>query len=241
MGSIRIDKYISSQLGISRSAVKEHIKKGSATVNGRIIRDSGFAVDTQNEKVIFCGKEVNYKEYIYIVMNKPSGILSASNDKTRKTVVDLVPDELKRNGLFPVGRLDKDTTGLLIITNDGVFAHNCIAPKKKIPKRYIAELDGTVTDDMTQVFASGVTLADNTVLKPAKLKILSENTAEITITEGKYHQIKRMFGTVGLGVNKLCRKSIGNLILPENLKEGECFEIDGNELKKAVNMPSCTF
>ncbi len=230
----RLDKFISNQLLLSRSIVRTGIHKGKASVNGTVVRDMAFAVDVQNDSVIYDGKCVGYKEYVYILLNKPKGILSAATDKTRKTVVDLVPEQLKRQGLFPVGRLDKDTTGLLIITDDGIFAHNCISPKKAISKSYIASLDGDITDDMVKCFADGVTLADGTVCKSAKLERIGVNIARIIITEGKYHQIKRMFGTVGLGVDSLHRESIGGLTLPDGLKEGECVEMTKEALETAI-------
>ncbi len=230
----RLDKFISNQLILSRSVVRTGIHKGRATVNGDVVRDIAFSIDAQNDVVIYNGERVGYKEYVYILMNKPAGILSASNDKSRKTVVDLVPENLKRQGLFPVGRLDKDTTGLLLITDDGVFAHNCISPKKTIPKSYIAELDGDVTDDMIETFKDGVTLADGTVCRPALLEKICHNTARIIITEGKYHQIKRMFGVVGLGVNGLHREAIGGLALPATLSVGECIEMTKETLENSI-------
>ena len=165
-------------------------------------------------------------------MNKPAGILSASNDKRAKTVVDIVPEHLKREGLFPVGRLDKDTTGFLIVTNDGDFGHKIISPKSNIEKVYLAELDGDVTDEMIAAFEKGVVLADGTQCMSAKLEKAGDCTALITIREGKYHQVKRMFGTVGLGVNKLHRKSIGGLSLPEGLEPGCCMELSFDDLKQ---------
>ena len=189
--------------------------------------------------IVYGDEELEYKKYIYIIMNKPTGVLSASEDKNRKTVVDLVPENLKRNGLFPVGRLDKDTTGLLIITDDGEFAHNVISPKKMVNKTYIAELDGEVTEEMCDVFAKGVILADSTQCRPAVLKNLGNCKAEITIYEGKYHQIKRMFGTVGLGVNGLHRKSLGGLNLPDDLAEGECRALNNDQLKSVFLEKQC--
>lgn len=230
----RLDKFISNQLLLSRSVVRTGIRKGKAAVNGAVVRDMAFAVDVDNDSVIYDGKSVEYKEYVYILLNKPQGILSAATDKTRKTVVDLVPETLKRQGLFPVGRLDKDTTGLLIITDDGEFAHNCISPKKAISKSYIAGLDGDITDDMVKSFADGVTLADGTVCKSALLERVGANTARVVITEGKYHQIKRMFGTVGLGVESLHREAIGGLVLPHGLKAGESVEMTKEALETAI-------
>lgn len=229
MSKERLDKFISNQLNISRSVVKSALKRGQATVNGEIVKNPSASVDINKDKVCFEGREITYKKYVYILMNKPKGILSASNDKNRKTVVDLVPDELKRTGLFPVGRLDKDTTGFLIITDNGEYAHNCISPKKDIPKSYIVTLDGQLTEDMLPLFERGIVLADGYECKPAKLQIIETNKARITITEGKYHQIKRMFGVVGLGVNELHRESMGYMKLPENLELGECIELTEKE------------
>lgn len=229
----RLDKFIANQLILSRSVVRNAIQKGKVKINGITVRDSGTII-TESDNVTFEEKSVTYKEHIYILMNKPMGILSASNDKSRKTVVDLVPSNLKRQGMFPVGRLDKDTTGLLIITDDGEFAHNCISPKKEISKSYIATLDGDITDNMIKTFADGVVLADGTLCKSAVLEKVDTNVARIIITEGKYHQIKRMFGTVGLGVNQLHRESIGNLTLPPELLHGECVEIDAETLKNSI-------
>lgn len=229
----RLDKFIANQLILSRSIVRSAVQKGKVKINGITVRDCGRII-TESDNVTYEDKSVVYKEHIYVVMNKPSGVLSASNDKSRKTVVDLVPDDLRRQGMFPVGRLDKDTTGLLIITDDGEFAHNCISPKKEISKSYIATLDGDITEDTVKTFKSGVVLVDGTLCKSAILEKVETNVARIIITEGKYHQIKRMFGTVGLGVNKLHRESIGDLKLPPELSEGECVEIDEKTLKTVV-------
>lgn len=229
----RFDKIIASQFNISRKDARIGIRRGKGAVDGQVIKDPSAQVSV-NSEIVYNGQALNYKEYIYILMNKPKGVISASTDKSKSTVVDLVPQELKRNNLFPVGRLDKDTTGLLIITDDGEFAHNAISPKKDVLKTYIATLDGAVTQKMVEVFEKGVVLADGTVCKKAYLKPIGENKAEIKISEGKYHQIKRMFGTVGLGVNELCRTGFGTLSLPNDLKEGECKELDIKEIKQML-------
>jgi len=228
MEKIRLDKFIASQLNISRKDAISLTKKGLISVNDNVIRDRSLIIDADIDNVQYNGQAIEYKKYIYILMNKPSGVVSASNDKRQKTVVDLVPDKLRRPGIFPVGRLDKDTTGLLILTDDGDFAHKVISPKSEIPKCYIADLDGDITDEMIELFGKGIVLADGYECKPALLERIGKQKAKITITEGKYHQIKRMFGVVDLGVNSLHRESIGALTLPNNLKFGECVEILSN-------------
>ena len=230
MSKERFDKIIANQFNVSRKDARIGIRRGKGTVDGKIVREPSELIDTQSE-IVFDGQKLEYKKFIYILMNKPKGVLSASNDKNRKTVVDLVPSQWKRNGLFPVGRLDKDTTGLLIITDDGDFAHRAIAPNKNVDKTYVATLDGAVTKEMEEIFLKGVTLADGTVCKSAKLKALPENKAEVIISEGKYHQIKRMFGTVGLGVNELERTKIGSLVLPPDLPQGECVLLEDDKIR----------
>lgn len=227
----RLDKIISSQFNMSRSIARKVIRYGRVTVGDSVVHDPAFSVDPQNAEISFRGQALEFKEHIYILLNKPKGVLSASEDKKRQTVVDLVPEKLKRNGLFPVGRLDRDTTGLLIITDDGDFAHNVLSPKKEIFKTYKVTLDGNITEDIIKSFSAGITLADGTACRPAKLKALEENIAEIKICEGRYHQIKRMFGTVGLGVNELERTALGGLKLPENLAFGDCRELSKEELE----------
>ena len=230
----RLDKFIANQMIISRTESKSAIRSGKVSIDGVTVRDPSAVFDACKCEIKFCGGIIKYKKHIYIMMNKPAGILSAATDKSKKTVVDLVPDGMRRNGLFPVGRLDKDTTGLIIITDDGEFAHNCISPKKKVEKSYVATLDGDIGEKTVQAFEKGVVLADGTVCKSAKLERISENICRIIISEGKYHQIKRMFGTVGLGVNALHRERIGRLSLPDGLEEGKCTELDEKMLELAL-------
>ncbi|MGN0492990.1 MAG: pseudouridine synthase [Acutalibacteraceae bacterium] len=226
----RLDKIIASQLNISRKDAREGIRGGKVTVCGEQIKNADYKCDPESDTVVYDGQAVTYKKNIYIIMNKPAGVLSASEDRTRETVIDLVPEPLRRKGLFPVGRLDRDTTGLIIITDDGDLAHRVLAPQKSIYKTYIAELDGDITDKTLDIFSREITLADGTVCRRAYLKKLGNRTAEIKICEGKYHQIKRMLGVAGLGVNALERKAVGGLILPDSLKAGECAEISEKEL-----------
>ena len=171
----RLDKFIANQLIIPRSVVRKGIYRGLATVNDTVVRDIAFSIDSENDSIAYDGTKIGYKEYVYILMNKPKGVLSAATDKSRKTVVDLVPEHLKRQDIAPVGRLDKDTTGLLLITDDGVFAHNCISPKKEISKSYIVTLDGDINDEMIQKFKTGITLVDGTMCKSAILERIDKN------------------------------------------------------------------
>ena len=230
----RLDKFLSNQTGLSRSESRNIIRLTGLHVNGKSLFDPSFIIDATTAEVIFKGKKLEFKKYVYILMNKPKGVLCATNDKTQKTVLDLLPENYKNRKLAPVGRLDKDTTGLLLITDDGEFSHNCISPSKNVKKVYEAELDGVLTEKMVENFKEGITLADGTLCKGAKLEILDKNIAHITITEGKYHQIKRMFGTQGLGVNELKRLTIGELKIPNGLLEGEYTEITPQEALKAI-------
>lgn len=237
MEKLRLDKYLSSaQCGMSRKEARTAIRRGRVTAGGEVIRDPSFLLDG-GSRVTLDGQAVEYKKYIYILMNKPAGVLSAASDASRKTVIDLIPPQLKRSQLAPVGRLDKDTTGLLLITDDGDFAHRCISPKHKLTKTYLAELDGEVDEAMIRCFSQGIVLADGTACRPALLEKVGECAARITVTEGKYHQIKRMLGVVGLGVNKLHREAIGGLRLPQDLKAGECRELSAEELSAVMQTP----
>lgn len=222
---IRLDKFISNQLNIPRSMARTQIKRGKVTVDGEVIRDFAFSFEPELSKICYKNETVSYKEHLYLYINKPKGVISATEDKQKQTVIDLLPENLRRQGMAPVGRLDRDTTGLLLITDDGDFAHNVISPKKQIVKTYIAELDGDITDQIIESFKEGITLADGKKCLPAILSRICENTAEIKIYEGKYHQVKRMFGVVGLGVNELKRVSIGSFSLPEDINPGECREL----------------
>lgn len=230
----RLDKIISSQLNISRSISRTEIRRGKVKVNGETVRDPSLLFNAEENEITYMQTTLNYKKFVYILMNKPKGVLSAATDKTRETVVDLVPKELRRPTLFPVGRLDKDTTGLLIITDDGDFAHRVISPKKNVSKTYKVVLDGELCTHLPDLFESGIVLADGIKCKEAKLEIIDKNIAKVTVTEGRYHQIKRMFGTVGLGVNDLERIALGELLLPPDLEYGECVELSQKELEKIL-------
>lgn len=231
---LRLDKFISANSAYSRSEIRTAARRGKILVNGQIQRAFDFKIDTDYDKVSIYENEISSIGNVYLVMNKPAGVISASNDKNKETVVDLVPEQFKHLDLFPVGRLDRDTTGLLIITNDGDFAHKVISPKNDVEKCYEVELDADLTEDLVEKFSKGVVLADGTQCKSAVLEILDSRNALITITEGKYHQVKRMFGVFGLGVNRLHRRSIGGLSLPKHLEPRQCLQIDGQEIMDKV-------
>ncbi|HHW46161.1 MAG TPA: rRNA pseudouridine synthase [Clostridiales bacterium] len=228
----RLDRIISSQGMFSRKEAGKAIRDGRVTVNGKVIKDPSEKLDPASSGIAIDGKPFAYKKHIYLMLNKPAGVLSATTDSNSKTVLDLIPKVYKRNGLFPVGRLDKDTTGLMIITDDGDFAHKVISPKYGINKHYHAVVDGKITDEIIRTFATGVKLKDGFLCAPAELKVLDNGDnplAEVVIKEGKYHQIKRMFAAAGLKVLALRRVKIGGLSLDNNLPEGECRELSKTE------------
>ena len=225
----RIDKIIASQGQYSRKEVKALIAKRRIAVDGRIVSSSSEKADPMTMLLTVDGKPLEFKRNLYLVLNKPKGYVSATEDRDHPTVLDLVPQEYRGRGLFPAGRLDRDTTGLMIITDDGVLAHNILAPKKHVPKRYHVELDIPVTEEMRLGFSEGVMLNDG-ICKAADLVKTGEKTAEVTLREGRYHQIKRMFGCFGAEVLELKRLGMGRLTLPEDLAEGECRELSEEEL-----------
>lgn len=236
MSAERIDKIIASQGGFSRSQARKLVREGQVLVNGRAVSSADQKVE-EGDSISVSGRRLLVQQYVYLMLNKPAGVLSASTDPSRKTVVDLVPRPVVRPGLFPVGRLDKDTTGLLLITNDGDFAHRVISPKSKIEKVYHAVLDGPVGPEKIRQFEDGVRLADGTLCLPARLCVLrsgEQPLAEVVIMEGRYHQVKRMFGTCGLGVVSLRRVQVGELLLDPELPEGGCRELSEAEKQLVI-------
>lgn len=227
---IRLDKFLADCNVGTRSEVKKLIKSGFISVNGSIVNDIGFKTDEKCDIIKFNGKIVQYQKYIYIMLNKPSGVISATEDDTDKTVIDLLPQKYKNADIFPVGRLDKDTVGLLLLCNDGAFAHNTLSPKKHIDKTYIVGFDGVLPDNAEALFNEGIQLKDFKC-KSAKLKILSPSRAEVVISEGKYHQVKRMFKALGCEVTYLERTAFGEISLDKNLKRGEFRELNEEEMK----------
>ncbi len=231
---MRIDKFLAlSGLG-SRSEVKKLIKSGEVKKNGAAVRSPEEKVNPECDTVTVSGKEIIYREFVYLMLNKPKGYISATEDKKIPTVLDLLPVEYLHFKPFPVGRLDIDTEGLLILTNDGALSHRLLSPKHHIPKTYYAEIDGFVTDSDKEAFLCGITLDDGYKTKPAFLNILKsdeKSEIELTITEGKFHQVKRMFKAAGKAVLYLKRIKMNGLCLDENLKIGEIKELSSDELR----------
>ena len=229
--TIRLDRFLSNQLNISRNDAKELIKKRLVTVNGGTAKLFDMKIDPASDKVVSEGKAVIYRKHIYIMLNKPAGVVCATRDRLSETVLELIPEELRREGLFPAGRLDKDTVGFVLITDDGELAHELLSPKKHVEKRYFAILEKPVTDSDIDAFAGGLTIDGEEKCLPASLE-RTETAGEVFITlrEGKYHQIKRMAEAVGNKVVYLRRISIGGLALDGALAEGQCRELTAEEV-----------
>ncbi|NYF25220.1 pseudouridine synthase [Sporosarcina sp. JAI121] len=236
---MRLDKLLSNMGYGTRREIKLLMKKGGVQVNAEPVKDAAQHVDPVKDEVTILGERVVYKEFIYLMMNKPQGVLSATEDKRDQTVIDLLDAEKDIFELFPVGRLDKDTEGFLLLTNDGKLAHNLLSPKKGVPKTYYAHIEGIVTEEDTERFLEGVILDDGYETKPGKLRILKSadvSEIELTITEGKFHQVKRMFEAVDKKVVYLKRLSMGPLALDESLSLGSYRELTEEELQLLMQL-----
>ena len=229
MPLMRLDRLLSECTALSRSQLRQIIKNGSVSVDGIVITSPEHKVCSDTARVELDGKTVSYEKFCYYMLNKPAGILSATDDKKQKTVIDLFPAELKKKNLFPVGRLDKDTTGLLIITNDD-FAHRVISPRSEIVKTYHAVTETPVNDADIEAFRQGIVLADGTKCLPAGLEKLPDGSCLVRVMEGKYHQVKRMLASRGKPVTALMRLSIGGLELDKGLLPGQFRQLSEKEL-----------
>ncbi|MCG7335562.1 rRNA pseudouridine synthase [Sporosarcina sp. ACRSM] len=230
---MRLDKLLANMGYGSRKEVRQLLKKGVVRVNTETVKDAALHIDTDKDEVTILGEKVVYKEFIYLMMNKPQGVLSATEDLRDRTVIDLLDAEFRHFEPFPVGRLDKDTEGFLLLTNDGKLAHNLLSPKKGVPKTYFAHIEGIVTEEDVERFAEGVILDDGYETKPGRLVILKSapvSEIELTITEGKFHQVKRMFEAVGKKVVYLKRLSMGPLSLDKGLDLGANRELTAEEI-----------
>ena len=229
---MRLDKMVADAAAVTRSQARKKIKGGAVEVNGAVVRDISAQV-SEKDALTVSGENLQYKKYIYLMLNKPQGVVSATEDKRQKTVMELIPGEYKRYSLFPVGRLDIDTTGFLLLTNDGETAHKILSPNKKVGKTYVVTAKLPVTEDMLCALREAVDIG-GVITKKADARLLSPDTVRLTIYEGKFHQIKRMFYAVGNEVISLKRIAYGNVFLDAALKEGMYRPLTDEELKKLV-------
>lgn len=229
----RLDKVLSNMGYGSRKEIKKIIKDGSIKVNDKIVLKNDVKVDPYSDEIYFNGEKVIYRKHIYLMMNKPQGLVSSTDDPLTDTVISLLSDEYLIYHPFPAGRLDKDTEGFMLITNDGKLAHELLSPKKRVSKIYYVEVDGIVEEEHKESFKNGITLEDGYVTLPAKLEIIKSDIiskVNLTIEEGKYHQVKRMFESLCMKVLYLKRVSMGPLSLDENLNLGEYRELTEKEV-----------
>ena len=231
---MRLDKYLCETGFGTRSQVKDLLKKGQVMVNGEVVKKPELKINETTDQILCQGKKASYQKNIYLMLHKPAGVVSATEDNREKTVLDLVRPEDRKNGLFPVGRLDKDTEGLLLLTDDGELAHRLLSPKKHVDKTYYAKIDGQVTKEHIEQFREGLDIGDEKKTLPAVLTILLSGPVseiEVTIHEGRFHQIKRMFEAVGCKVTYLKRLSMGSLVLDETLPPEEYRPLTEAELE----------
>ncbi len=229
----RLDKYISEGLALSRQDAKKYISQGRVYINGERAKKGDAKINRDTDMVICDGRQVVWEEYVYIMLNKPQGIVSASEDKNDVTVVDLVKNDFPKRNLFPAGRLDKTSTGLVLITDDGKFAHDILSPKHHVDKTYIITVDSPVTQQVVTAFTQGVTLADGQQLEPATIIPSPDGlSATVVLHQGVYHQIKRMLGVYGIGVNTLHRVAIGGLELPADLQSGQYVKLTPEQISQ---------
>ena len=226
---MRLDKYLGATGCCSRSEAKKNIRAGKVVVNGAVANSAELQVNAETDEIIFCGKTVSYRKYTYIMLNKPEGYVSATEDGRERTVLDLLPSDMKKDKLFPCGRLDKNTLGLMLITDNGELAHRLLAPKTHVSKEYRFSSKFPVSESDAKRFEGGVTLDDGYVTLPAKIVLDADGMGGvITLTEGKYHQIKRMLEALDNKITYLERISFGELVLDNSLKRGEWrYLIDG--------------
>jgi 16S rRNA pseudouridine516 synthase len=230
---MRLDKYLAEAAQCTRSESKALLQKGRVTVNGAVCKKADAKVE-ESDTVCMDGRPLTHQRFVYLMLNKPKGVVSAATDKRDTTVVDLVQGAYPRRELFPAGRLDKTSTGFVLITDDGAFAHDILAPRRHVSKTYTVTLDTPLTEEMRAGFAAGVTLADGTALSPAEVTALDATglRVRVVLRQGVYHQIKRMFGVYGAGVNELHRDAIGGLALDARLAPGEWRALNAQEVER---------
>lgn len=228
---MRLDKYISTLTDLSRKDVKAALKYGRVSVDGVPARDPAMQVDERTATVTLDGAALMFKRHTHIMMNKPAGVLTATEDRAQKTVLDILPDSLRPRDLGPIGRLDKDTTGLLLLSTDGQLAHRLISPRHHVDKEYLARVDGVLDESDIEAFKAGIELSDFTAL-PAGLEIVEPSLARVILREGKYHQVKRMLASRGKPVLELKRVRMGAITLDETLAPGQARELTPDEARK---------
>ena len=234
MALMRLDKFLADMGIASRKDLKQIIKSGRVSIDGVAVKIPETKFDPEVCAVEMDGESLTYKKYHYYMIDKPCGVVTATEDKKQKTVLDLVSPEMRRMGLFPVGRLDKDTSGLLLLTDDGEFAHRVISPKSCVEKRYYAKVEGEADERDVRAFEEGIVLADGTECLPAKLEILGGGEVMVTVMEGKYHQVRRMLASRGKPVLELRRLSIGALVLGDDLGSGNYRELSETDLCRVL-------
>ncbi len=235
---MRLDKFLTVTGTATRSESKKAARAGAVTVNGAVVKDTSVQINEEADAVVFCGATVIYRKFTYIMMNKPSGYISSTDDPRKKTVLELLPENLRRLGLFPCGRLDIDTTGLLILTNNGQLAHRLLSPKYHVAKTYFFTCSPPISPEQTAKLEEGVDIGEKALTKPAKLSV-SDNgkSGHITISEGKFHQIKRMFHAAGSEITSLSRTAFAGIPLDAKLAEGEFRPLTADEEAKLENAP----
>lgn len=239
MPLIRLDKFISERTEFSRSQIKQLAAKGQITLNGCTVKKSDTKIDPDSDSVSVAGREITAQRYRYILLNKPEGYVCSTNSNDGHSVLELIPPELRTKGLFPAGRLDKDSLGALLVTDDGELAHRMLSPKSHIPKIYIVKLDRPFQNKYIDIFKNGILLADGDLCLPAKVRMAEncDKLAFVELIEGKYHQVKRMFAAVGNHVEVLMRISLGSLVLPETLRFGDCIELLHKDVENLFKRP----
>lgn len=239
MNLIRLDKFISERTEYSRSQIKQLVSRKTVTVDGQAVKTSDMKINPDTAKVIVNGTEIRPERYRYILLNKPDGYVCSTSDNDGESVMNLIPDSMKTKNMFPAGRLDKDSLGALLITDDGDLAHRILSPKRHIPKIYIVKLDRPFQSNYVNLFRNGLQLASGEVCLPAEVRRceLSEKLAFVQLHEGKYHQVKRMFSAVGNHVQILMRVSLGSLVLPEKLASGQCMELLHKDVENLFSTP----
>lgn len=230
---MRLDRFLSETGAGTRSEVKQLIRKGLVSVNGNLVKDAGSQVTEGEDVVCLKGRPLSYSKFHYYMLHKPAGVVTAVRDSRQRTVMDLLTD-IPVKGIFPVGRLDKDTEGLLLLTDDGALAHELLSPRKHVDKTYLVKLQNNLTPDDVSALEHGVDIGDAKLTEPAKIKLLEEKHILLTIQEGRYHQVKRMLKAVGNEVLYLKRLSMGNLKLDQDLKKGEYRPLNHMEIKSLM-------